>query len=116
MTTYSNDIGYGKTVPFSMLTDAEKRLRMLGTPTSGPAQVLPPMRTNVYYPTEIELEKYRQRGVVEPIEKIVEITNGNGEVIKAAVNGNGEVVDAETKQNPMVPLAIAAGLFFLLGG
>ena len=116
MTTYSNDIGYGKTVPFSMLTDAEKRLRMLGMPTSGPAQVLPPMRTNVYYPTEAELITYRKRGIMVPITKIVEITNGNGETIKAAVDENGEVVDAEKKPN-MAGLAIAAAvLFAVLGG
>ena len=118
MTTYSNDIGYGigKTVPFSMLTDAEKRLRMLGMPTSGPAQVLPPMRTNVYYPTEAELIKYRQRGIVEPIAKVVEILNDNGEVIKAAVDTNGEVVDVEKVQN-FAGVAIAAAILFaVLGG
>ena len=118
MTTYSNDIQYAsKTVPFSLLTDAEKRLRMLGMPTSGPAQVqTPQMITGVYYPSPEELQKYKMRGVTEPIDKVVKISNDNGEVIKAAIDVNGDVVDAEKETNPIVPLAIAAGLFFLLGG
>ena len=110
------DVPLTKTVPCSLLSDADKKLRMLGMPTSGPAQVLPPMRTNVYYPTEIELEKYRKRGVVEPIAKVVEISNGNGEVIKAAVDTNGEVVDVEKVQN-FAGVAIAAAILFaVLGG
>ena len=126
MTSYTNDIGYAsKTVPFSLLTDEQKRLRMLGMPTSGPAQVITgdpmmphtePYITGVYYPSPEELEKYRKRGVVSPVDKVVKISNGNGEVIKAAVDSNGEVVAADKEANPLVPLAIAAGLFFLLGG
>ena len=127
MTTYSNDIKYqSKTVPFSMLTDAEKRLRMMGMPTSGPAQTFPrdpslphtePYVTGVYYPTPEELEKYRQRGVVTPIEKVVKISNGNGDVIKAAVDVNGDVVDAEKEQPNIAGLAIAAAILFaVLGG
>jgi hypothetical protein len=113
MTTVSQFSYASKTVPFSLLTEEQKRLRILGFP--GETQPVAPMITGVYYPSPEELEKYRQRGVI--VDKVVELTNGNGEVIKAAVDENGEVVDAEKKQPNIAGLAIAAAILFaVLGG
>lgn len=99
---------YTKPKPFSMLTDAEKRLRILGTPI---------MTTGVYHPTPADLERMRQKGIVRPIQKIVEKKMSNGDTVKVAVDPNGKVVDVEKKMPDWAPLAITAAIAFaVLGG
>ena len=94
-----------KPLLFGALTDAEKRFRMLGTPI---------VRTNVYEPSPYELLEMKKRGVID-VAQIVEVNNGNGDVVKVAVNGDGEIVDAKAEQN-LVPLAVAAAIAFAIFG
>ena len=104
-----------KPMPFYMLSDAERRSRMLGTPLQ--AATTPQVVTNVYQPTAADLWRMRANGVVSPVEKIVELTDSNG-TVKVALDENGKTVDAEKK--PALTGAqmamLAVGAFLLFGG
>lgn len=96
-------------IPFAQLTPEQQRRRMLGFPATA--------TTNVYKPTMSDLDRMRRNGVVEPVAKIIERTNGD-ETVAIAVNGDGKVLDVETKAKltPLQMGMLAVGAFLLFGG
>jgi microcompartment protein CcmK/EutM len=81
------------------------------------ADQMKPVVTNVYKPTRDDLLDMRKNGIVEQVEKIVEVTDNNG-TVKVALDENGTVVS--TAKKPALTGAqmamLAVGAFLLFGG
>jgi len=106
--------GGRRTYPFEQLTAQQKRLRLLGMPTK-PATG-PQVITDVYKLTREQMQRLKERGVVGPVKKIVEVTDSNG-TVKVAIDPDGGIVDAEKKGlTPLQMGMIAVGAFLLFGG